>query len=505
MNVATPFSKCTYCEKTYAPAEALSHQARCSANTVTCDGCSLQMQAQTFLDHVGSCDKIVPSPETYSFVKKQPLPSKSPTIAAMFTSLVGRECASPGARLNHQATLLCVANSHSHDFYSRGGSHCTELVPFSPSKACIAMMSQEALRRPPVNAPDSYTHARPPESGFCQLCRKVVGDFVAHKCPLRHGKCPRCLATIDLRFADRHTAECLRQHYREIGWQTYTPSPTQQEKLFDNDLQIATVVEKLPPPTPLRPMGPLSIKSQGTANQVELNSQLPRELRLCVLCEKIVRKDQFFAHLDQCPANLRSCEFCMEGVALLDYDDHVTICQQNIRECYICKKYVQSAKLADHMLSCTQGGRTIQMFHGTDLESAKAILRNGFIPSVTGLLGPGVYLSRDVEKAKHYGPVVIEAVVQVGRVAVIDKPGHRLQKTWFSAGYDAAWIPPLSGVGKSGLEEHCIYEAKRIGVKGLTSAPQEGGKRNASLLWSNVAHSLKAKRTGGIEPCPSTS
>ena len=67
--------------------------------------------------------------------------------------------------------------------------------------------------------------------------------------------------------------------------------------------------------------------------------------------------------------------------------------------------------------------------------------RDGFIPSSDGMLGRGIYVSRQIEKAYAYGPgkygsegVVIEVLVRVGRTKKIDRQGHPLQKSWHDAG-----------------------------------------------------------------------
>ena len=65
------------------------------------------------------------------------------------------------------------------------------------------------------------------------------------------------------------------------------------------------------------------------------------------------------------------------------------------------------------------------MYHGTpSLENAALIEQNGFRPSAGGLLGPGVYVSRDVRKAERYrgSGVILEVLVRVGKVCHL-KPG----------------------------------------------------------------------------------
>eukprot|EP00418_Pyrodinium_bahamense_P003734 CAMPEP_0179016408 /NCGR_PEP_ID=MMETSP0796-20121207/3300_1 /TAXON_ID=73915 /ORGANISM="Pyrodinium bahamense, Strain pbaha01" /LENGTH=109 /DNA_ID=CAMNT_0020712089 /DNA_START=89 /DNA_END=418 /DNA_ORIENTATION=+ len=106
------------------------------------------------------------------------------------------------------------------------------------------------------------------------------------------------------------------------------------------------------------------------------------------------------------------------------------------------------------------------MYHGTSEASAKQIERFGFLRSSDGMLGAGVYVSRDVEKARKYGDVVLRLQVNVGRVKRINYQGHPLQKTWHAAGYDTAWVPPLCGMVSSGMEEDCVFDPGRITVLG---------------------------------------
>uniref|UniRef100_A0A8C4RHW3 Uncharacterized LOC114651557 n=1 Tax=Erpetoichthys calabaricus TaxID=27687 RepID=A0A8C4RHW3_ERPCA len=111
------------------------------------------------------------------------------------------------------------------------------------------------------------------------------------------------------------------------------------------------------------------------------------------------------------------------------------------------------------------------MFHGTTRENAQLIKRNGFRPSQDGMLGKGVYVSRDIQKASRYPievdpsqRVVLKLNVNVGKVVKIDRQGHPLQKSWHSHGYDTAWVPPNCGMVPSGLEEDCIWDPSRIRV-----------------------------------------
>uniref|UniRef100_A0A673KT42 Grass carp reovirus (GCRV)-induced gene 2f n=1 Tax=Sinocyclocheilus rhinocerous TaxID=307959 RepID=A0A673KT42_9TELE len=108
-------------------------------------------------------------------------------------------------------------------------------------------------------------------------------------------------------------------------------------------------------------------------------------------------------------------------------------------------------------------GQVYTMYHGTSMEAAKKIRKEGFRQSVAGMLGRGVYLSRDLEKARRYPlnlqayqRVVLKVEVNVGRVKKIDKQGHPLQNIWHDHGYDTAWCPPKCGMVPSGLEEDCL-------------------------------------------------
>lgn len=124
--------------------------------------------------------------------------------------------------------------------------------------------------------------------------------------------------------------------------------------------------------------------------------------------------------------------------------------------------------------SCAEpaDGRIYTMYHGTSRAAAQQIQRCGFQQSAGGMLGRGVYLSRDLQKASGYPldlpeqqRVVLKVRVNVGRVKKIDHQGHPMQMTWHTVhGYDTAWCPPNCGMVKSGLEEDCVWDPNRITV-----------------------------------------
>ncbi|KAI1903743.1 hypothetical protein AGOR_G00030360 [Albula goreensis] len=120
--------------------------------------------------------------------------------------------------------------------------------------------------------------------------------------------------------------------------------------------------------------------------------------------------------------------------------------------------------------SVPKRGRRYTMYHGTSAQAATLIKQTGFRPSADGMLGPGVYVSRDAKKAGKYPlnlppnqRVVLKLTVNVGKVKKIDYQGHPMQKTWHTVhGYDTAWVPPNCGMVPSGQEEDCVWDPKRI-------------------------------------------
>ncbi|XP_039607998.1 calsequestrin-2-like isoform X1 [Polypterus senegalus] len=111
------------------------------------------------------------------------------------------------------------------------------------------------------------------------------------------------------------------------------------------------------------------------------------------------------------------------------------------------------------------------MYHGTSRKNANIIKEKGFKRSTKGMLGAGVYVSRDPRKALRYplkgkpeNRVVLELLVNVGMVKKINRQGHPMQKTWHKHGYDTAWVPPACGMVDSLLEEDCVWDPKRIKV-----------------------------------------
>ncbi|XP_066516729.1 grass carp reovirus (GCRV)-induced gene 2p [Hoplias malabaricus] len=127
-----------------------------------------------------------------------------------------------------------------------------------------------------------------------------------------------------------------------------------------------------------------------------------------------------------------------------------------------------------------KSGKRYTMYHGTKVQTARQIIQGGFCQSSDGMLGPGVYVSRNQKKAERYplnspftDRVVLKLSVDCGKIKRIDKDNHPLQKTWHSHGYDTAWVPPNCGMKAvpSGLEEDCIWDPKRIKVVDIALSP----------------------------------
>ncbi|XP_073513245.1 uncharacterized protein [Phyllobates terribilis] len=126
-----------------------------------------------------------------------------------------------------------------------------------------------------------------------------------------------------------------------------------------------------------------------------------------------------------------------------------------------------------------EDGRIYVMYHGTTYSAAKDIILGGFEQSEDGMLGPGVYVSRDINKALRYplydksNQVVLKLRVSVGKVKKINYQDHPLQVTWHEHGYDTAWVPPYCGMVPSGLEEDCVWDPRRIKLVGIAKAPPQ--------------------------------
>jgi hypothetical protein len=118
---------------------------------------------------------------------------------------------------------------------------------------------------------------------------------------------------------------------------------------------------------------------------------------------------------------------------------------------------------------------SVIMYHGTSATAARAIGSSGFCRSINGVLvGPGVYLSPDITKArccvKGGNGVVLRCRVQPGRSTRIDRKDEPHRRAWGTCGYDPACIARGYGVVKmrsgGGRAETCVKNPDRIQVFG---------------------------------------
>lgn len=87
-------------------------------------------------------------------------------------------------------------------------------------------------------------------------------------------------------------------------------------------------------------------------------------------------------------------------------------------------------------------GEVLKLFHGTSWATAQKIQREGFIPSSSGLLGPGVYVARQdkatrfaQDKSRHGGSAggLVEVLVTIRNPKYVS----RNNTSWRSEGHDA--------------------------------------------------------------------
>ncbi|KAM6951835.1 uncharacterized protein FYW47_015315 [Aplochiton taeniatus] len=148
--------------------------------------------------------------------------------------------------------------------------------------------------------------------------------------------------------------------------------------------------------------------------------------------------------------------------------------------------------------------RGYTMYHGTHRSNADAIITGGFRCSGGGTLGPGVYCSRDIAKAKGYpgfcsdqDRVVFQLNVRVGRVKRMDMQNSQMWSTWHQNGYDTAWLPP--GLGSH--EEDCVADPKRVTVTGIAHCADAANKRALEQLISQQGKGRVVQGGQGQSKC----
>ncbi|XP_005161251.2 gig2-like protein DreN [Danio rerio] len=133
------------------------------------------------------------------------------------------------------------------------------------------------------------------------------------------------------------------------------------------------------------------------------------------------------------------------------------------------------------------------MYHGTLKSNAPAIITTGFRPSSGGTLGPGVYCSRDINKAMGYpacapnDQVVLKLRVRVGKVKRIDSQSLNMRTSWHQNGYDTAWLPATGSF--VALEEDCVWDPNRITVTGIAHCTDPSTKASLESLIKQKSQS----------------
>ena len=119
------------------------------------------------------------------------------------------------------------------------------------------------------------------------------------------------------------------------------------------------------------------------------------------------------------------------------------------------------------------------MYHATKRHNVPSILRDGFNPSTAGMLGPGLYLSRDIDKTRSYGDVCFKVLVYTGKTRMMDSADN--SGSW-RATYDSAYLPPNNRVVKSRKEETCVKSVNQVTVLGIAYGFKElNGKTRAEV------------------------
>ena len=109
------------------------------------------------------------------------------------------------------------------------------------------------------------------------------------------------------------------------------------------------------------------------------------------------------------------------------------------------------------------------MYHGTTKMAAVSILLRGFQRSQEGLLGPGIYCTRDIRKAHNYGSTILKLVVDVGAIYPVLHLDDPLRTEWKEHGFDSAFAAENSHLKmfqvKNGcFEEFCVWSPRKVRV-----------------------------------------
>jgi len=114
------------------------------------------------------------------------------------------------------------------------------------------------------------------------------------------------------------------------------------------------------------------------------------------------------------------------------------------------------------------------MYHSTDARNVESILSEGFKVSEMKshlVLGSGLYVSRDLDKAAPYGPVTFKLLVYPGKTKSMIDEDDPLKTSWQQE-FSSAWIPPnIPNIHHPSLphhkEETCVKSSAQVRILGL--------------------------------------
>jgi hypothetical protein len=142
-------------------------------------------------------------------------------------------------------------------------------------------------------------------------------------------------------------------------------------------------------------------------------------------------------------------------------------------------------------------------YHGTSLEAALSIQDSGFDVNRSGsfgILGPGVYVTRDRTKAVDYthgpgGGVILHLSVRLGRCKTLHAGDNA---TDWQRDYDSAWAP-AGTIGQ--LQENCIKDPRHITIEQIELCDHNAARQarysvsTAGKLCRSAQHN--SRRSGG--------
>lgn len=119
--------------------------------------------------------------------------------------------------------------------------------------------------------------------------------------------------------------------------------------------------------------------------------------------------------------------------------------------------YVKHERIESIPHACATKTGVTRAYHGTSSDAASSIQSQGFKASSDGMLGEGVYVTRDHSKAADFARFkgeghgeVLKVNAKLGRT----KECNGADSSWHDS-YNSAYLPAGNGVKR---EEHCVEE-----------------------------------------------